>query len=204
MELLIISNIVLWAVVVVLVVVIYALTRQIGVLYERVAPAGALAINQKLEVGQLAPEMALPSLASGLIDIGGVKINGKSQLLFFVSPECPVCKTLLPAIKSSATAEKDWVDVVFASDGKNDDHQGYITKQGLESYPYLVSELLGKNFGIAKLPYAVLIDAQGQIASMGIINSREHIDSLFEAKEHKVASIQDYMANRDNQAYPVK
>lgn len=203
MELLIISNIVLWVVVVVLAIVIYALTRQIGVLYERVAPAGALAINQKLEVGQLAPEMVLPSLSSGLIEIGGIKQSNKSQLLFFVSPECPVCKTLLPAIKSSANAEADWVDVIFASDGKNDDHQGYVAKHGLDSYPYIVSELLGKNFGIAKLPYAVLIDSQGNIAAMGIINSREHIDSLFEAKELQVASIQDYMANQ-NQAYQVK
>lgn len=203
MELLIISNIVLWVVVVALAIVIFALTRQIGVLYERVAPAGALAINQKLEVGQLAPEMTLPTLSSGLIDIGGVNKSSKSQLLFFVSPECPVCKTLLPAIKSSANAESDWVDVVFASDGKNDDHQGYVIKQELGKYPYIVSELLGKNFGIAKLPYAVLIDSQGQIASMGIINSREHIDSLFEAKERNIASIQDYMAN-ENQAYEVK
>ncbi|MCY4425710.1 MAG: hypothetical protein OXC05_01565 [Halieaceae bacterium] len=37
----------------------------------------------------------------------------------------------------------------------------------------------------------------GAIASMGIINSREHLDSLFEAKERKVASIQDYM-NKEN------
>jgi len=142
----------------------------------------------------------LPSLSSGLIDIGGVNKNNKSQLLFFVSPECPVCKTLLPAIKSSAKAEADWVDVIFASDGKNDDHQGYVSKQGLDNYPYIVSELLGKNFGIAKLPYAVLIDHQGQITSMGIINSREHIDSLFEAKEQQVASIQEYMANQSYQA----
>lgn len=201
MELLIVSNVVLWVVVIALSIVIYALTRQIGVLYERVAPAGALAINQQIEVGQLAPEMVLPSLSSGLIEIGGVKANAKSQLLFFISPECPVCKTLLPAIKSSANAEADWVDVVFASDGKNDDHQGYISQQGLGSFPYIVSELLGKNFGVAKLPYAVLIDQQGKISSMGIINSREHIDSLFEAKELNVASIQDYMAN---QAQPAK
>lgn len=201
MELLVVSNIVLWVVVIALSIVIYALTRQIGVLFERVAPAGALAVNQKIEVGQLATEMVLPSISNQLIEIGGVKANEKSQLLFFVSPDCPVCKTLLPAIKSSAQAEADWVDVVFASDGKNDDHQGYIDKQGLGSFPYIISELLGKNFGVAKLPYAVLIDQQGKIASMGIINSREHIDSLFEAKERNVASIQDYMAN---QAQPAK
>ena len=31
---------------------------------------------------------------------------------------------------------------------------------------------------------------------MGIVNSREHLDSLFEAKERNVASIQDYMAKK--------
>ena len=66
----------------------------------------------------------------------------------------------------------------------------------LESFPYVISEILGKTYGVAKLPYAILINEQGNIASMGIINSREHIDSLFEAKERNVASIQDYLANQ--------
>ena len=39
----------------------------------------------------------------------------------------------------------------------------------------------------------MLIDEHGIIASMGIINSREHLESLFEAKERKVASIQEYL-----------
>lgn len=201
MDLLVISNIVLWIIVVVFAVIIYALTRQIGVLYERVAPAGALAINQKLEAGQVAPELTLQTMTSTLVDIGGTRDNGHSQLLFFISPTCPVCKTLLPAIKSAAKAEADWVDVVFASDGSNEDHQGLIDQQGLSGSPYIVSEVLGKSFGIAKLPYAVLINSQGVIASMGIINSREHIDSLFEAKEHQVASIQEFMTK---QAHPAK
>ena len=114
MDLLVISNIVLWIIVVAFAVIIYALTRQIGVLYERVAPAGALAINQQLETGQVAPELALQTMASTLVDVGGVRDNGHAQLLFFISPTCPVCKTLLPAIKSAAKAEADWVDVVFA------------------------------------------------------------------------------------------
>ena len=204
MELLIISNIVMWLVIVALAFIIYALTRQIGILYERIAPAGALAVNQKLEVGQLAPEMTLPTLSGNLINIGANHLDEKYQLLFFISPQCPVCKTLLPAIKSSAEAEADWINVVFASDGENDDHQDYIKQQGLSEYPYIVSELLGKSFGIAKLPYAVLIDTQGKITAMGIINSREHIDSLFEAKEHNTASIQAYMADQAELAQPAK
>jgi hypothetical protein len=46
---------------------------------------------------------------------------------------------------------------------------------------------------VSKLPYGVLIDEQGRIASLGIVNSREHLDSLFEAKERKVASIQEFV-----------
>ena len=196
MDFLVLSNIILWIVVIALVLVIFALTRQIGVLYERVAPAGALAMNKTIEVGQQAPELSLQTLPnntnhSKMIDIGSNK--NKSQLLFFMAPDCPVCKTLLPALRSSAATESKWVDVILASDGSNKNHAGYIKSNKLEKFPYVVSELLGKTYGVAKLPFAVLIDENGKIASMGIVNSREHLDSLFEAKEHNVASIQDYM-----------
>lgn len=200
MNLLLISNVVLWILVIGLCVVIYALTRQIGVLFERVAPAGALAMNQNLKVGEPAPELSLATIDSKLVTVGGAQANKKSQLLFFASPDCPVCKTLMPALKSAATQESDWIDLIMASDGDSQDHRAYVKSQGLLAYPYIVSELLGKTYGVAKLPYAVVIDESGKIASLGIVNSREHIDSLFEAKERKVASIQDYLNQPCNEA----
>ena len=48
-NILIVSNLILWVFVIGLAFLVFALTRQIGVLYERVAPAGALMINKKLE-----------------------------------------------------------------------------------------------------------------------------------------------------------
>lgn len=42
---LVVSNLLLWAVVLALLVAVFALTRQIGILYERVAPMGALMID---------------------------------------------------------------------------------------------------------------------------------------------------------------
>lgn len=200
MSLLLISNIVLWILVLVMGVVIFALTRQIGVLFERVAPAGALAMNQNLEVGEAAPKLSLPTINGGLIEVGAANQKGKSQLLFFASPDCPVCKTLLPALKSAAKKESDWLELILGSDGKSQDHKGFIEKQGLQAFPYIVSEVLGKTYGVAKLPYAVLIDEEGSIASLGIVNSREHLESLFEAKERKVASIQDYMNDPANRS----
>lgn len=199
MDFLVVSNVLLWVSVIALVLINFALTRQIGVLYERVAPAGALAMNQNLEVGQKAPELALQTIDASMVNVGGVAETGKSQLLFFVSPDCPVCKTLLPALKSAAKAEAKWLNLILASDGKSQDHQAYIKQYELQGAPYIVSELLGKTYGVSKLPYAVLIDESGNIASMGIINSREHLDSLFEAKERNVASIQDYMADKNSQ-----
>jgi len=193
MELLVISNILLWILMVSMACVIYALVRQIGILYERVAPAGALAMNRKLEPGMPAPAVAVTSLQGPTVNVGGVPAGGRSQLLFFLSPDCPVCKSLLPAVKSAARGESDWVDVILASDGADLDHQRFLEEHGLQRFPYVISELLGISYGIAKLPYAVLIDESGRIAALGIINSREHLDSLFEAKERKVASIQDYV-----------
>ena len=91
--------------------------------------------------------------------------------------------------------------MVLASDGQELDHAGYVEKHGLQAFPYVLSETLGKTYGVAKLPYAVLIDEQGIIVSMGMINSREHIDSLFEAKERKVASIQEFMQQEKTDHY---
>jgi len=191
MDLLVVSNIILWIGFVVMVLVNLALARQVGVLYERVAPAGALMMNQTLSVGDQAPELTV-STVSGDVEVIGKVQGDKSQLVFFLSPDCPVCNELTPALKSAASAEANWLHVVLASDGEEQDHSAYIKRKGLGDFPYVISELLGKTYGVSKLPYAVLIDEQGLIASMGIINSREHLDSLFEAKERKVASIQKW------------
>jgi methylamine dehydrogenase accessory protein MauD len=46
---------------------------------------------------------------------------------------------------------------------------------------------------VAKLPYAVLIDEAGIVRAKGLVNTREHLESLFEAKERGVGSIQEFV-----------
>ena len=60
----------LWVLVIVLVVVVFALARQVGVLYERVAPAGALMINQQLKVGAAAPRAVVKPIAGRELPLG--------------------------------------------------------------------------------------------------------------------------------------
>ncbi len=188
------SQIILWIAVGVLAVLVMALARQVGVLHERIAPAGALTLHQKVSVGDKGPEMELTALDGQRIRIGGQR-QGRSQLLFFLSPDCPICKTLMPVLRSAARAEAHWVDTVLASDGEDEAaHRRMVMKQDLAGIPYVLSETLGRSLGVSKLPYAVLIDESGKIASLGLINNREHLESLFEAKERGVASIQQYLA----------
>lgn len=189
--------VVMFVMILALIVLVYSLARQIGVLYERIAPAGALAVNRQVRAGEQAPALMVKTIGEQTLHIGAGIAPGRAQLLFFLSPDCPVCKQLLLPLKSAAKAEKDWLDVILASDG--DDaaaHRDFVAREGLEAYPYVLSEILGKSYGVSKLPYGVLIDDQGVISALGIINSREHLDSLFEAKALGVPDIQTYMARR--------
>lgn len=186
------STVVLWIAVIFLGVALFALARQIGLLHERIAPAGALLVNQKVRVGDAAPELTVATLDGREIKIGGS--SQKSLLLFFLSPSCPMCKALLPVVKSSQTAEKSWLDVIYASDGVNDAHKDFALAHELPADQYVISEALGRALGVSKLPYAVLLNPEGRIVSMGLVNSREHIESLFNAGESGIVSIQEYMS----------
>ena len=196
---LIISNIILWILVLVLVAVVFALVRQIGVLYERVAPAGALMAGKGLKTGELAPVFDLQTLQGQAFRLGGERSDGKSTLLFFLSPSCPVCKTLLPVLQAMRKSEADWLEIVLASDGDEQEHREWLKQQKLESWPYLLSPQLGMTMQVAKLPFGALIDEKGILCARGLVNSREHIESLFEAKAQGVASIQEYMQAKRKQ-----
>jgi methylamine dehydrogenase accessory protein MauD len=195
MSFLIASQVALWAALLVLGVVCIALARQIGVLHQRIAPAGALALRQPLNLGDATPELALTALDGSAVKIGGVRA-GRSQLLLFVSPSCAVCETLLPAVRSTQAAERAWLDIVLASDGASDQHAEFVREKNLSKFPYVVSEQLGRSYGVAKLPYAVLIDESGKLAATGLVNTREHLESLFVAKESGVANIQEFLSQR--------
>ena len=74
--------------------------------------------------------------------------------------------------------------------------QAFIEQNGLGAFRYVVSAPLGISYQVSRLPYAVLIDAGGVLRARGIINSREHLESLFEAQRLGVASLQDYLEER--------
>ena len=189
-----VSNVVLWVLVLVLAAVVLALTRQLGVLHQRIAPAGALMLNRGLTVGGPAPVLELAALDGRAVSVGVARPDGRSTLLLFVSPTCPVCKSLLPAVKSSRKDERSWMDVILASDGDLAEQREFVRAQGLEEIPYVVSAALGLAYQVSRLPFAALLDEHGVLRARGLVNSREHLESLFEAKRLSVASLQEYFS----------
>jgi methylamine dehydrogenase accessory protein MauD len=195
-EALYVSQAVLWIVVAVLAAMVLALARQVGVLHERVAPMGALMIDRGPRVGEKAPIFELPDLARRAVKVGAPNPDGRSTLLMFVSPTCPVCKKLFPIVKSIAQDEARWLDVVFASDGEEAEQRRLVRASRLESFPLLLSRELGMTYQIGKLPYVVLIDEEGVVRAKGLVNTREHLESVLEAKQMRVASLNEYLESR--------
>jgi methylamine dehydrogenase accessory protein MauD len=191
-----ISNIVLWLVVIGLTLVLLALTRQLGVLHERIAPAGALMINRGPAIGEAVAVLDVLDLQGRELRIGAARADGRSTLLLFVSPTCPVCKALLPVVTSSRQQERNWLDVVLASDGEPAEHRQFVQEQELQDCTYVLSPALGLSYQVNRLPFAALIDQGGVLRARGLVNSREHLESLFEAQRLGVASLQEYFASK--------
>jgi len=191
MDPLIIALILLWVVVLALGVVVFALARQVGVLFERVAPMGALVTDGGPKVGEASPRFELATLAGSKLVLGAAA--GRSMLIFFLSPTCPMCKKLLPVLKSATRAERGWLDVVLASDGDRAKQEAFVRQHDLAGFPYVLSSELGMSYRVNRLPFAVLIDGEGIVRAKGLVNSREQLESLFNAKELGVESIQRYL-----------
>lgn len=191
MDALTISVILLWLAVLAMAVMLWALSRQVGVLFERVAPMGALVTDAGPAVGTASPRFDLQGIQSEPVRLG--QATERATLVFFLSPTCPVCKKLIPVLKALARDERRGLDIVLASDGERAEHLRFVTSHGLQGLPYVLSTELGMTYRVSRLPYAVLLDRQGVVAAKGLVNSREQLDSLLNAHEMGSASIQDYL-----------
>lgn len=104
-----------------------------------------------------------------------------------------MCKSLLPAVKSIAKDNSGELDVIYVSDGDFAEQQALIDANDLQQVTYVVGPEIGMTYQIGKLPYAVLIDQAGTLRAKGLVNSREHLDSLFETVHLGSASLQQYL-----------
>jgi methylamine dehydrogenase accessory protein MauD len=190
---LIVSQIFSWIVILGLGIALLALARQVGVLHVRLAPAGALLTGNGPVVGEPAPMLDVTTLDGTPLSIGKASAKGKIQLLLFVSPHCPLCKDLIPIARNFARREK--LDIVFIGDDDANEQRAMIARLDMAGMPFVNGSIVGRTFHVDRLPHAVLIGDNGTVLSKGLVNSREHLESLVTAHEMGVVSVQDYLAN---------
>jgi len=193
LTLLIVSQILSWIVILGLGLGVVALARQVGVLHVRLAPAGALVTGKGPVVGEPAPVLEATSLDGVPLTIGKALAKGRMQLLLFVSPHCPLCKDLIPIAKNFAKSEK--MDIIFIGDDDVSEQRAMIARLEMGGMPFVNSSIIGRSFHVDRLPHAVVIGDTGTVLSKGLVNSREHLESLVTAHEMGVVSVQDYLKN---------
>jgi len=196
---LIVSQILSWVVILGMGLALLALARQVGVLHARLAPAGALMTGKGPAVGEPAPLLDAHTLDGAPVAIGKPLAKGRMQLLLFVSPHCPLCKDLIPIARNFAKTEK--LDIVFVGDDDINEQRAMVARLDMGALPFVNSSIIGRTFHVDRLPHAVLIGDSGTVLSKGLVNSREHLESLVTAHEMGVVSVQDYLATSKASSY---
>lgn len=184
-----VSTALLWAAVLILVVLVFALARQIGILHERIAPLGALMLDQGPKVGEAAPIFELLDVYKRPVRLGGKGL--RPTLLLFFSSSCPVCKKVLPMVKH--LVKEEGVELVLVGDESPEALKRFVEANGMKGYVAVNAPEVGQTYRVGKIPYAVLVDQEGIVRAKGLVNSREHLESLFEAYRLGVASIQEFL-----------
>ena len=115
-----------------------------------------------LKIGASAPNFSLPDLAGKTVKLSDFR--GTPTLVLFWRPSCGFCARMLPDLKASETNARNGAPklLVVSTDSIADNQA-----MGLRS-PVLVEPpgmSVGRQFGAGGTPMAVLVDAEGKIAS---------------------------------------
>src|SRR5215208_75573 len=123
--------------------------------------AAAPTVEAAQKVGEEAPEVKLPDLEGNTVQLADFR--GQQTLLVFWNPGCGFCQQMLPDLKEwESGAPRDAPTLVVVSAGSEEANK----EMGLAS-PVLLDQqfAVGRAFGASGTPSAVLVDAQGKVAS---------------------------------------
>ncbi len=185
------SYYVLWTLVVLQVILTLALARLVGQLHRRLPPSGARVIDPGPEIGQLMEDWQGTDVLGNPLGFRFPRERG--LFLLYLSPHCSSCDALLPSAKrffKEVASEADglWVMVVGSTEVQID----YAHRKGLNSHPVIAEAQLPSAWRLNGAPFGVWVNAAGQVQAKGMVNHREHLESLRHAAIAGHASIQSY------------
>ena len=130
-----------------------------------------------LAPGTPAPAFTATSLAGDVVSLDALTASGVPTLLIFTSPRCGSCTTLLPKAAEWQHEHASVLQVVLATDGSPDEVRAEAEEFQLEHVLLDADHELYERFEANGTPSAVLIDADGTIASW-IASGGEWIEQL--------------------------
>jgi peroxiredoxin/uncharacterized membrane protein YphA (DoxX/SURF4 family) len=128
-------------------------------------------------IGTQAPAFSLPDLQGELVALSSFR--GNPTLLLFWNPNCGFCKSMLPDLKTREADPPPGVPrLLVISEGTVEENR----VMGLRSPVLLTREsAVRMHFGATGTPMAILIDAQGRIASTLVVGASDVLSLLSSA-----------------------
>ncbi|MFN8234431.1 MAG: hypothetical protein U0V56_13530 [Actinomycetota bacterium] len=148
-----------WLLVLVLVVVVAALARQVGVLHLRLGPRGALEIDTEgPPLGEAPPPLPGRSADDGRVVVGG---PGARRVVLFSSPTCPICEEVVPGIPVAASAAGMTPLVLHDPD-------------------------LERLLDVPGTPYLLVMDELGVVRAKGTVNDLEQVEGMIDTALERI------------------
>jgi hypothetical protein len=166
---------------------IVALARAIGILQLRLGPEpGALNVGEGLRLYERAP--AVTGFDLGLQKPRMLSFEGHKFAIIFVEAICRACRQI---VRDAGRIEASglWnIRLVVIAKGSHE--QNRILKDMAPRLMFLSdpSGDMQRAYGVESTPFAFLID-DGQIQAKGIVNHRDHLESLLDS----VTTVRDSM-----------
>ena len=118
-----------------------------------------------LPIGAPAPDFELPDASGRNVTFEHLLAEAKPMLFFFVSPNCNPCAALLPEIEAWHEELKDKINFVFVSSGGAEENSDKFVAGNLKRILLQKDREVSTLFGALWTPTALLINADGTIAS---------------------------------------
>lgn len=119
-----------------------------------------------LAVGSVAPGFSLPALSGEQVTLDSLREPGKPVLLFFTDPGCGPCKALLPKIGEWRRQHAGTLSIAAITRGDAEKMRPEAAEHEVEPMLAEGSErTVSETFEARATPSAVVVDAQGMIAS---------------------------------------
>ena len=183
------SYLILWIVVVIETVLLVGVLRQMGNILLKF---DKVVIPDTSEEG-IPISKSVPSLVEQLSNRGMTLEAEKPLLLVFISPGCPGCDDLIPAIKEFELDQGRNFNIVFVSmEPSNPDQYSFISGNGLTSpIIYLHGIEIALLCKVRSTPYILLFDENNVLRAKGPIGNHQGLAEII-----KAYSSFDYVQNQ--------